>query len=325
MIRFLQWFCLVLATCCLVQGANAHEVNPAYLELQEVSEQNFAVTWKQPLKDGKRLRLLPVFPAECTQSDPSLRLAGAAIVETSHLNCDLRHGELRIDGLQRTLTDVFVRIVYQDGETISVLLRPNAVAISLDEPQSGAPLMAYFSLGVEHIIFGYDHLLFVLGLCLLVRARNLFQTITAFTIAHSITLALATLGNITLPGPPVEAVIAVSLILLAREALTFMAGGQTLTARMPWLVAFGFGLIHGFGFAGALSDIGLPQNQEAWALLLFNLGVEIGQIVFVLFVFAVSWLIVKAHRSSERVIRTAAAYSVGVAGSYWAIERLLSF
>ena len=325
MIRLLQWLCLALVSCYLIQGANAHEVNPAYLELQEITEQNFAVTWKQPLKDGKRLRLVPVFPTECTQSDPSLRLAGAAIVETSQLSCDLRQGELRVDGLQRTLTDVFVRIVYRDGETISVLLRPSAAAMSLDQPQSGAPLMAYFSLGVEHIIFGYDHLLFVLGLCLLVSARNLFQTITAFTVAHSITLALATLGGITLPGPPVEAVIAVSLILLAREALTLMAGGQTLTARMPWLVAFGFGLIHGFGFAGALTDIGLPQNQEAWALLLFNLGVEVGQIAFVLFVFVASWLVVKTIRSSERVLRTAAAYCVGVAGSYWAIERLLSF
>jgi len=324
-IRLLQWLCLALVSCYLIQGANAHEVNPAYLELQEVTEQSFIVTWKQPLKDGKRLRLVPVFPTECTQSDPSLRLAGAAIVETSQLSCDLRQGELRVDGLQRTLTDVFVRIVYRDGETISVLLRPSAAAMSLDQPQSGAPLMAYFSLGVEHIIFGYDHLLFVLGLCLLVSARNLFQTITAFTVAHSITLALATLGGITLPGPPVEAVIAVSLILLAREALTLMAGGQTLTARMPWLVAFGFGLIHGFGFAGALSDIGLPQNQEAWALLLFNLGVEVGQIAFVLFVFVASWLVVKTIRSSERVLRTAAAYCVGVAGSYWAIERLLSF
>lgn len=326
MIRLIQCLlCFILVSSVLSQGANAHEVNPAYLELQEITEKNFAVTWKQPLKDGKRLRLIPVFPPDCTQSDPNLRLAGAAIVESSQLSCDLRQGELRIDGLQRTLTDVFVRIVYQDGETVSVLLRPSAATVSLEQPQSGAPLMAYFSLGVEHIIFGYDHLLFVLGLCLLVRARNLFQTITAFTVAHSITLALATLGNITLPGPPVEAVIAVSLILLAREALTLMAGGHTLTARMPWLVAFGFGLIHGFGFAGALSDIGLPTNQEAWALLLFNLGVEIGQIAFVLFVFAVSWLIVKAVRSSERVIKTTAAYCAGIAGSYWAIERILSF
>lgn len=326
MIRLIQClFCFVLVSSFLPHGANAHEVNPAYLELQEISEQRFAVTWKQPLKDGKRLRLQPVFPTDCTQSDPSLRLAGPAIVESAQLRCDLRQGELRIDGLQRTLTDVFVRIVYEDGETVSVLLRPSSTSISLEQPRSGAPLMAYFSLGVEHIIFGYDHLLFVLGLCLLVSARNLFQTITAFTVAHSITLALATLGNITLPGPPVEAVIAVSLILLAREALTSMAGGQTLTARIPWLVAFGFGLIHGFGFAGALSDIGLPQNQEAWALLLFNLGVEIGQIAFVLCVFAVSWLAVMANRSSERVMRTAAAYSVGVAGTYWAIERMLSF
>ena len=325
MIRLVHWLCVILATSALFQTAAAHEVNPAYLELQETGEQSFVVTWKQPLKDGKRLRLVPVFPEDCTQSDPVPRLAGAAIIETSRLTCDLRAGELRIDGLQRTLTDVFVRIEHQDGELVSVLLRPNAASMALDQPRNGAPLFAYFSLGVEHIIFGYDHLLFVLGLCLLVRARNLFQTITAFTVAHSITLALATLSNITLPGPPVEAVIAVSLVLLAREALTLQAGGETLTARMPWLVAFGFGLIHGFGFAGALSEIGLPQDQEAWALLLFNLGVEVGQVGFVLCVFAASWLAVKAIRSSEQVIRVAAAYCVGIAGTYWAIERLLSF
>ena len=325
MIRLAHWIFLALISVAITQAAQAHEVNPAYLELQEISEQNFATTWKQPLKDGKRLRLAPVFPEGCAQSEPVLRLAGAAIVETSRLTCDLRHGELRIDGLQRTLTDVFVRIAYADGESVSVLLRPSAASMSLDQPQSGAPLLAYFSLGVEHILFGYDHLLFVLGLCLLVSARNLFQTITAFTVAHSITLALATLGNITLPGPPVEAVIAVSLVLLAREALTLLAGGQTLTARMPWLVAFGFGLIHGFGFAGALSEIGLPQNQEAWALLLFNLGVEVGQVLFVIGVFAASWLAVKAVRSSERLMRVAAAYCVGIAGTYWAIERVITF
>lgn len=325
MIRLFRWLILALITSVLIEGAQAHEVNPAYLELEEISSQTFAVTWKQPLKDGKRLRLEPVFPAGCEQSGPISRLTGPAVVETSRLSCDLRRGELRIDGLQRTLTDVFVRIEFENSDKTAVLLRPNAPSLSLDQPQRGAPLLAYFQLGVEHILFGYDHLLFVLGLCLLVRMRNAIQTITAFTVAHSITLALATLGNVTLPGPPVEAVIAVSLVLLAREALTVMAGGETLTARMPWLVAFGFGLIHGFGFAGALADIGLPQNQEAWALLLFNLGVEIGQVVFVICVFAFSWVAIKAARSSEHVLRLAAAYSVGVAGTYWAIERLIAF
>lgn len=320
-----RWICLAIVSALSTYGATAHEVNPAYLEIQEISQHTFAVTWKQPVKDGKRLRLVPVFPAECERSGDGIRPAGPAVIETWRLSCDLRQGDLRIDGLQRTLTDVFVRIDYLDGEAVSVLLRPNSKALSLATPQTGAPLFAYFSLGVEHILFGYDHLLFVLGLCLLVKARNLLPTITAFTVAHSITLALATLGNVTLPGPPVEAVIAVSLVLLAREALTVLDGGTSLTARMPWLVAFGFGLIHGFGFAGALSDIGLPQNQEVWALLLFNLGVEVGQVVFVAAVIALSWLAVKAARASDRVIRVAAAYSVGIAGTYWAIERIASF
>ncbi|MEM7457985.1 MAG: HupE/UreJ family protein [Pseudomonadota bacterium] len=303
----------------------AHEVNPAYLELQETSSQTFAITWKQPIKDGRRLRLTPVFPDDCTQTDSAIRPVGAAIVETWTISCSLRQGQLRIDGLQRTLTDVFVSVTYADGDRIAVLLRPSANALVLDAPQSGAPLLAYLWLGVEHIIFGYDHLLFVLGLCLLIKVRNLFQTITAFTIAHSITLALATLGGVSLPGPPVEAVIAISLVLLAREALRAQSGVETMTARLPWLVAFGFGLIHGFGFAGALSDIGLPERQEAWALLLFNLGVELGQVAFVVAVLLAIWLIARIGEAWRRGAQLMAAYLVGIAGTYWAIERIVSF
>ncbi|MEM7327710.1 MAG: HupE/UreJ family protein [Pseudomonadota bacterium] len=325
MTKLLRWFSLFVLSALILCPSQAHEVNPAYLELQEVETDTFSVTWKQPLKDGRRLRLIPAFPDTCTRSEEAIRSVGAAVVETWNLACDLRQGDLRIDGLQRTLTDVFVRISYLNGDSVAVLLRPNATQFSLDTPQSGAPLLAYLWLGVEHILFGYDHLLFVLGLCLLIKIRNLFQTITAFTIAHSITLALATLGNVSMPGPPVEAVIAVSLVMLAREALRAQSGTETLTARLPWLVAFGFGLIHGFGFAGALSDIGLPTNQEAWALLLFNLGVELGQIAFVIAVLSAFWLVTQINRNWRQHLQFGAAYFVGIAGTYWAIERVLGF
>lgn len=323
--QIVRWL-LCLVYCGLAAlDVSAHEVNPAYLELEEVGDYTYAVTWKQPVKDGRRLRLVAAFPDGCAETDRTLRPVGAAVVETWTVTCNLRQGLLRIDGLQRTLTDVFVRISYANGDHIAIVLRPNSATLALDAPQSGAPLLAYLWIGVEHIIFGYDHLLFVLGLCLLIKVRNLFQTITAFTIAHSITLALATLQNISLPGPPVEAVIAVSLVLLAREALRAQSGTETLTAKMPWLVAFGFGLVHGFGFAGALSDIGLPEDQELWALLLFNLGVELGQIVFVVVVLMAAWLITQARRSWHRSAELAAAYFVGIAGTYWAIERVVSF
>ncbi|MEQ9447657.1 MAG: HupE/UreJ family protein, partial [Rhodospirillaceae bacterium] len=241
------------------------------------------------------------------------------------INCPLSEGELRIDGLQRTLTDVFVRITRLDAPEETAVLRPNASALDLSEPVPGTALAAYFRLGVEHILFGFDHLLFVLGLCLVVRPKQLIWTVTAFSIAHSLTLALSALAGITLPGPPVEAVIALSIILLAREALERLSGRETLASRKPWLIAFGFGLIHGFGFAGALSEIGLPKSQEVWALLLFNLGVEAGQILFVAFVFLVAafiWRLASATRTPSRAF---AAYFIGTAGTFWLIERLSSF
>lgn len=304
-------------------ASTAHEVNPAYLELVETAPASFEVTWKQPLKDGRRLKLRPAFPDQCTSGDPRQRFAGGAVIETWQLNCALADGDIRIDGLERTLTDVFVKIEFQDRAAISGLLRPSANQLKLDASQTSAPLLAYFRIGVDHIIFGYDHLLFVLGLCLLVKLRQLFVTITAFTVAHSITLGLSTMAGLSLPGAPVETVIALSLVLLAREGITVLRGGTSLTSQYPWLVAFGFGLIHGFGFAGALSNIGLPQSQEISALLLFNLGVEAGQIVFVIAVFLTGWLLIQLSRHLEPIARQAAAYLVGISGTYWVIERLI--
>ncbi|MGB3626899.1 MAG: HupE/UreJ family protein, partial [Henriciella sp.] len=201
----------------------------------------------------------------------------------------------------------------------------NAPSLDLSRPVPGAPLGAYFRLGVEHILFGFDHLLFVLGLCLVVRVRQLFWTVTAFSLAHSLTLALSALAGITLPGPPVEAVIALSIILLGREALLRLSGRETLASRQPWLVAFGFGLIHGFGFAGALSEIGLPKAQEIWALVLFNLGVEAGQILFVILLVAAAsalWWLISRLRTPSKAL---AAYFIGTAGTVWLIERLTAF
>ncbi|HBU32553.1 MAG TPA: hypothetical protein DEB28_00330, partial [Hyphomonas sp.] len=167
-----------------------------------------------------------------------------------------------------------------------------------------------------------DHLLFVLGLVLLVRPRQLLGTVTAFTVAHSITLAASALGGVTLPGPPVEIVIAMSIALLGAEAIYRMRGQDTLAQNQPWIIAFGFGLVHGFGFAGALSDIGLPKGAEIFALLLFNLGVEVGQVAFVIFVLALAWVGQRLYRQGAPFVRTAAAYAIGITGSFWAIERI---
>lgn len=316
---------LVVAGLCLAGMARAHEVNPAYLELSETQAGEFDVIWKQPLKDGRRLRLTPQFPQACTATSPRMQVAGASVVERWTLTCALEAGIVRIEGLERTLTDVFLRIDRLDGEATTAVLRPTDPAYDLTAPSEGAVLQAYFRIGVEHILFGYDHLLFVLGLCLVVKARQLFATVTAFTLAHSFTLGLSALAGISLAGPPVETVIALSIVLLGREALARQAGQAGLTSQLPWLIAFGFGLIHGFGFAGALKEIGLPQDEEVWALLLFNLGVEAGQVLFVAAVLALAAMLAWISRAALKPVRALAAYFIGVAGTVWLIERISSF
>lgn len=323
MTLFLRVLILAWLVAVPLSSASAHEVNPAYLEATERTPESFQIVWKQPVKDGRRLRLNPAFPEGCERQDIGTRISNGAVIETWQMQCDLSHGTIQIEGLERTLTDVFVRVSFLDGTAVSSVLRPSANRLSLEAPSSAAPLWAYFRIGIDHIIFGYDHLLFVLGLCLLVRLRQLFLTITAFTIAHSITLALSTMAGISLPGTPVEITIALSLILLAAEYVTVHRGGQSLTSQYPWGVAFGFGLIHGFGFAGALADIGLPTNLEVWALLLFNLGVEIGQIGFVIAIFALGWGLSRLAKPALPNAKIAAAYLVGVSGTYWVIERVM--
>jgi hypothetical protein len=295
--------------------AGAHEVRPAYLEVVETEPGLFAVTWKQPVLDGRRLKLDPVFPEGCTRERDRAEAVAGTLIQRWDMRCDLSAGHLAIDGLERTLTDAFVRVDRLTGDDLSAVLRPGALQLNLSAP-TGAPTTAYFRIGVEHIIFGYDHLLFVLGLILLVRPRQLLTTVTAFTIAHSITLAAASLGGISLPGPPVEIIIAMSIYR--------SRGRETLSQRKPWLIAFGFGLVHGFGFAGALSEIGLPKGAELLALLLFNLGVEAGQVTFVCAVLLLVFLTTRLARLPLVSARNIAAYAIGIIGTYWAIERIVN-
>lgn len=301
--------------------AAAHEVRPAYLEIIETAPGTYNVTWKQPVMDGRRLKIDPVLPEGCEKSGVNVTPVGATLIQRWTTECDLNTGEIRIDGLDRTLTDVFVRIDRLEGDDIGAVLRPGYTTLDLTVP-TGAPVATYFRIGVEHILFGWDHLLFVLGMVLLVKPRQILLTLTAFTVAHSITLALASLAHITLPGPPVEITIAMSIALLGAEAIHRIKGWMTLSQRIPWAIAFGFGLIHGFGFAGALAEIGLPPGAEALALLLFNLGVEAGQVMFVSVVLALAWI--AYHLAAKRMVlmRTALAYFIGIMGSYWAIERI---
>ena len=318
---------LILLMLCVsfwaAPHATAHEVRPAYLEVIETAANKHDVVWKQPIRGTQRLRIDPIFPTACERQDQTTQRLNDTLILRWTMSCSLTEGVITVDGLNRSLADVFVRIKPLNDAEIATVLRPGSSSLDLGGPAPAAT-SAYFRIGVEHIIFGYDHLLFVLGLFLLVRRNQLIPTITAFTVAHSITLALAALAGWSLPSAPVEIVIAMSICLLGLEALYRTNGRETLSARFPWSIAFGFGLIHGFGFAGALADIGLPPGAEAWALLLFNLGVEAGQIGFVAVLIAVTVAFSYVQNLPVRASRIAACYGLGIIGAFWTVERFVA-
>lgn len=305
----------------------AHELRPSYLQITESGQDTYDVFWKVPARgDNLRLSLDPYFGegVEVT-GEPVEAFAGGAHIKRWTIQCPggIAGTVVTIGGLEKTFTDALVRVAYADGsEFVSRLEADNISTIIEAAPGAGAVAWTYFVLGVEHILLGIDHLLFVLALLLIIDSRRkLVGTITAFTVAHSITLALASLGYLSLPGPPVEAVIALSIVLVAWEILRIRAGDHPATARWPWLVAFGFGLLHGFGFAGALSDIGLPQTSVPVALLTFNLGVEAGQLLFV----GVILLVAAGFRRLPVRLPDWAPilppYAIGGLAMYWVFDR----
>ena len=313
---------LTILAFCFSGLATAHEVRPAYLEITETEPEVFQISWKQPVTDGRRLILNPVLPEACTvQSDPEARIVESAVVTRWTVTCAMKTGLIAIDGLDRTLTDVFIQVSYLEDETRRAVIRPGEDGLELSHAEGGAA-SSYLRLGVEHILSGPDHLLFVLGLLLLAPLRKLFFVITAFTLAHSITLGLTTVGWVSLSPGPVETMIAVSILLLAVEAVHTLNGGYSLAARWPWLISFGFGLLHGFGFAGALGEIGLPPGAELSALFYFNVGVEVGQLMFIGVLLALTYLFTLFARSRLENLQRFAAYIVGVSGAFWVFERL---
>ena len=343
-----HWMLAPLAATAMTAATAAHEVRPAYLELHETSAGRFEVLWKQPvLADAepgaiRRLPLRPAFPAHCREAGRGLpEVTASALIERWTIDCGaggLGDAPIEIAGLPRTLTDVLLRVRFRDGAAVDRLLRPEAPRAAVrPETGGGMAVPAYLRLGVEHLIFGFDHILFVVGLTFLVRRPlQLVQVVTAFTAAHSITLALSTLGVVTLPQRPVEAVIALSILFLAVELArgdrttggVAGAGGardeRSALARSPWAIAFGFGLLHGFGFAGALADIGLPEQARAMALLLFNVGVEIGQLAVVGLLLALLYGIRVRRVPLPAAAAQVPIYVMGTVSAYWFIERVLS-
>lgn len=316
---------LLLAACWGVGVVHAHELRPGYLELREIDPHHYDLLWKVPAKGDQRLGLYVRLPDGCEGPAPKTRFVAGAYIERWRVTCEngLAGGEVAIDGLSRTRTDVLARVQRLDGGSQTVRLTPDAASFAVTGTPSTVQLAkAYTALGIEHILLGVDHLLFVLGLLWIVRDLwMLVKTITAFTVAHSITLAAATFGWIGVPEQPVNGAIALSIVFIAVEAAKVRRGEGGLTARFPWVVAFAFGLLHGLGFASALTKLGLPPTEIPLALLFFNVGVEIGQIAFVLLALAVAWSLRILQARWPRWGEAAAVYAVGAVASFWFIER----
>jgi hypothetical protein len=314
-------------------NAHAHESRPAYLEINETTPGRYAVLWRTPLLSGIRLPVVLKFPDNVRNvTEPALRELPDSLIERRLVEASgsgLAGKRIEFVGLQATITDVLVRVQLHDGVYSTTLVHPSQSWVEI--AASHGPLkvaLTYLRHGMEHILLGYGHLLFVFALILLVGNRRvLLVTITAFTLAHSITLALATLEVVHVPGPPVEATIALSILLLAGEIVRLQRGEASLTAQRPWVVAFSFGLLHGFGFASALTDVGLPQGDVPLALFAFNVGVEIGQLIFIAVVLSILTLAKRLTLPSVvgRYALPVATYTIGILAAFWFFERLARF
>jgi len=317
----------------------AHEVRPAFLEIRESAPGTYDVLWKVPARGEYRLSLHARLPAECSGGPTHGNFVGDAFVEQWQARCPdgLVGRVISIEGLSATRTDVLARLERADGTTQTVRLTPEQTSFVVQAAPSALEVSkTYFVLGVEHILLGVDHLLFVLGLLFLVgNWKQLLGTVTAFTVAHSITLAGATLGWVHAPQAPIEATIALSVMFVAAEILRRARGPGGLATGAPWLVAFVFGLLHGFGFSGALREVGLPEQDIPLALLFFNVGVEVGQLLFIAAVVLVLSTLTRLLRRpghtehgpwhSETLVRVPVAYAIGSIAAFWTVERVVGF
>jgi HupE / UreJ protein len=318
---------LLIALCALTAG-RAHEIRPAYLDLKETAPSRYDVLWRTPVLAGMRLLIVLEMPDGVRNlREPQFDDLTDSRVERRWI--DTGPGGLegkRIDflGLNLTITDVLVRIERLDGPHSTELVHPSRPYIEIPAPR-GAPATAtiFLTQGIEHILLGADHPLFVLGLLLIVKSPwMLVKTISAFTVAHSITLAAATLGLASIPAPPLNVAIALSILFLGPEIVRSWRGETSFTIRHPWVVAFAFGLLHGFGFASGLTALGLPRGDIPLALLMLNVGAEIDQLAFV----ALILLLVGAFKAIDmrwpRWVQWAPPYVVGSLGAFWTIDRV---
>ena len=323
----LKGLALLVATFAVPSTVSAHTFAPSLLELKEEAD-GVVARFKQPTVRVAGSRLVPLLPPSCQKiGGPATHSEGTGVVTTWRLTCgDLVGQEIAVDGIAGSRADLLLRIELSDGRTVHHVLTADRPTFTIPRAASALDVAGlYGRLGVDHILGGFDHLLFVLGLVLLIEGRRrLVATVTAFTAGHSVTLALAALGMVHVPSGPTEAAIALSIVILAVE-LTRPRGTDSRLRRSPWVVAALFGLLHGLGFAGALTEIGLPEREIPSALLAFNLGIELGQLAFVAVVLGVGVLVERLTRPSWRpLMALAPVYCIGTLATYWLLERLVA-
>jgi len=323
--RLSKW---VLALALLAAApAPAHMLAPSLLAVRETGSGRLEVEWRTPILGTPGAELHPVLPPGCVPAgDPTLGRIEAASVMRWTVECSpagVVGRRFAVAGVVENRADVLLRIELADGRRFRTVLGADRPAFVVPDRERPLDVFAsYLRLGVEHILTGFDHLLFVLGLCLLVRGRReLLWTLTSFTLGHSVTLSLAALDVVRVPQAPAEAAIAATIFALARE-LARPAGAATLLSRSPWAMAAVFGLLHGLGFAGALAEIGLPQGDIPLALFSFNVGIELGQIAFVVAVLVVEIGVGRMRIRWPAPLRLAPAYAIGALSAFWIFERI---
>lgn len=317
---------LALLALAVTIPASADELRPGYLELSQQTQTEWKLVWKAPILGGLATRAEPLLPDFCNLKLDTPRLSGPAVVATGKVTCSkpLAGATVGLKGMEPGSTDALLRVAPLGRPVQTERLIPGNSSYTVSTvPDGWQVARTYFVIGVEHILAGFDHLLFVIALVLLLqRGRAVVAAATAFTLAHSITLAGTTLGLFGLPQAPVEASIALSIVFLAVEIVKAKPGEPRLSERVPWVVAFLFGLLHGFGFAGALREIGLPETDVPVALLTFNLGVEAGQLMIIAATMAVLASLARFAPWARRPAIIASTYLIGAVASFWFIERI---
>lgn len=315
---------LGLATVLVSLNVRAHEVRPAYLEITQRGPATFKVTWKQPTMGSVAVHLVPHLSNGWLEQPATQQYVAEGFLIRSWTidkptSPSLAGVTVTIEGLEDTITDAFVRVRLANDQHLDKIVRPEKPSFAISLANGNAmSLWSFLRLGIEHILTGPDHLSFVLGLILIVRDRwMLLKTVSAFTVAHSITLAATTFGIVTAPSALLDTMIALSILFLAPEVLRAQRGGTSLTIRFPWIVAFTFGLVHGMGFAGALTALGLDQSTLIRALVMFNLGVEVGQLTFIAIVLALIWGLARLKTDWPKPVSLAPTYAIGSLGAMW--------